>query len=150
MTIKYKLGFTIDSETLFGILSKFLPIQDLSVEEVMEPLPAGAQAILDAGRKLTHERAKQVRKTKGSGYALNPFAGANAIILAAFSDGEPHPGNICFTSMKAAGFATNGIYGKFERLRRHKLMFQPRPGLWQLTPEGKKAWEQRPSQESAA
>ena len=31
--IKYKLAFTIDSETLFGILSKFLPIEDLTVEE---------------------------------------------------------------------------------------------------------------------
>ena len=29
MTIKYKLGFTIDSEVMFMLLSKFLPIQDL-------------------------------------------------------------------------------------------------------------------------
>lgn len=36
MTVKFKIGFTIDAETLFDIVSKFLPLENLSVEEVVE------------------------------------------------------------------------------------------------------------------
>ena len=35
MSVKFKLGFTVSAETLFGLLSKMLPIEDLSVEEVL-------------------------------------------------------------------------------------------------------------------
>ena len=51
MTIKYKLAFTIDSETLFGILSKFLPVQDLSVEEVPDVPPVPAHGLMERQRK---------------------------------------------------------------------------------------------------
>lgn len=34
--VKFKIGFTIPAETLFGMMSKFLPIEDLHVEELME------------------------------------------------------------------------------------------------------------------
>lgn len=34
--IKFKVGFTITSEMLFKLASQFLPIDDLSVEEIIE------------------------------------------------------------------------------------------------------------------
>ena len=42
MSVKFKLGFTVSAETLFTLMSKLLPIEDLSVEEVIErpPVPA--------------------------------------------------------------------------------------------------------------
>ena len=144
MTIKYKLGFTIDSETLFGLLSKFLPIEDLSVEEVPErPLVAKETPI--KALRILPVRAPQVRRKKGNGYALNPYAGCNAIIMATLADGEPHTGNDCFPAMMAAGYATNGLYGRLDRLKRHGYVVQPRPGQWRLTPKGKTVWNERPA-----
>lgn len=35
MPVKFRIGFEIDAETLFGIVAKFLPLENLSVEEVM-------------------------------------------------------------------------------------------------------------------
>jgi hypothetical protein len=37
--VKFKIGFTIPSETLFSMVAKFLPIEDLHVEEIMEQQP---------------------------------------------------------------------------------------------------------------
>jgi hypothetical protein len=33
--IKYKIGLTISADTLFGLIAKFLPIEDLSVQEIV-------------------------------------------------------------------------------------------------------------------
>jgi hypothetical protein len=148
MPVKFKLGFTIDAETLFGIMSKFLPVTDLVVEELVE------QRGFDPLADRTHhhlpkpKRAPQVRRNNG--IAMDIHSGANAVIMAAFSDGEKHAGADCFTAMKAAGYATNGIYNKFKRLQRHGIL-DTHKGLWWLTPEGKKLWEApRAVRESAA
>ena len=145
MTIKYKLAFTIDSETLFGIMSKFLPIQDLSVEEVGVPTPDPAIRFDKRFDQLTKpKRAPQVRRKKGSGYTLNLYAGCNAIIMTTLADGELHPGTDVAPNMLAAGYAVNGLYGRLDRLRRHGYIVRPRSGYWQLTPKGKTAWSERP------
>jgi hypothetical protein len=34
--VKFKIGFTIESETLFFMMSKFLPVNDLHVEEIVD------------------------------------------------------------------------------------------------------------------
>lgn len=145
MTIKYKLDFTIDSDVLFGLLSKFLPIQDLHVEEV-SLVSAPDQAIrFDKQFDLPKpKRAPQVRRKKGSGYMLNLYTGCNAIIMDTLADGEPHPGTHISPNMVKAGYATNGMYGRLERLRRHGYISHPRSGYWQLTPKGKEAWDKRP------
>ena len=36
MSVKFKIGFTVPAETLFGMMAKFLPIEDLHVEEVID------------------------------------------------------------------------------------------------------------------
>lgn len=144
--IKYKLAFTIDSETLFGVLSKFLPIEDLTVEELAPPAPVPDPAIrFDKRFDLPKPvRTPQLRKKKGSGYTLNLYAGCNAIIMATLADDEPHTATEAYPAMSAAGYATNGLYGRLERLRRHGYIVQPRRGLWRLTPKGKDAWDKRP------
>ena len=37
--VKFKIAFTINAETLFTLASKLLPIEDLSIEEVVERQP---------------------------------------------------------------------------------------------------------------
>jgi hypothetical protein len=44
MSIKYKIGLTITAETLFGMMAKFLPIEDLYVEEIL-PQPTRVEPI---------------------------------------------------------------------------------------------------------
>ena len=153
MTIKYKLAFTIDSETLFGIMSKFLPVQDLSVEEVpmedrvnakMQQLGAalGERQLkrADLPELLASIKPKRHRRVN----KVNLYKGSNAIIMAALADGGHHPNTDIAPNMVKAGYATNGLYGRMERLRRHGYVMRPRAGYWQLTPAGKAAWDERP------
>lgn len=145
MPVKFKLGFTIDAKTLFGIMSKFLPIEDLSVEEVAPPLGQYpiTQAIINTVERLP-KHAPRLRRRR-SGYAMKLHAGANAIIMAVLADGALHPGSDINPSMVKAGYATNGLYGRLERLRTHGYIARPRSGYWQITPEGKAAWEKPPA-----
>ena len=139
MTIKYKLAFTIDSETLFGIMSKFLPVQDLSVEEVVER-PENRLKRADLPELLASIKPKRHRRVN----KVNLYKGSNAIIMAALADGGHHPNTDIAPNMVKAGYATNGLYGRMERLRRHGYVMRPRAGYWQLTPAGKAAWDERP------
>jgi hypothetical protein len=36
MTVKFKIGFTITPEVIFGILSKVIPVEDLHIEQIVE------------------------------------------------------------------------------------------------------------------
>ena len=157
MTIKYKLGFTIDSEVMFMLLSKFLPIQDLSVEEVVVPTPDPAIRFDQrfdqpdtTVSKLTGKtyysklkRAKQVRRKKGSGYAVNPHAGCNAVLLMFLRDGRPHAFADAIPAVKAAGYSPNGMYGRIERLLRHGYIERIAKGQYQLTNKGIEASKPR-------
>jgi hypothetical protein len=144
MPVKFKLGFTIDAETLFGIISKFLPVSDLSVEEVVEHKSDAAIRFDQRFDLPKPKRAPQVRRKKGSGHELNVHAGANAVIMAMLSDGEQHAVSECFPAMKAAEFSTNGIHTKFQRLQRHGIV-EGYKGLWWLSPKGKALWDARSS-----
>ena len=86
MTVKFKIGFQIDAETLFGIIAKFLPLDNLSVEEVVER-PHAHTPRLAAAPKLAAPKPKLKRNSKPP----NLERGINAIILGALVDGEPHP-----------------------------------------------------------
>jgi hypothetical protein len=133
-------------------MSKFLPVQDLSVEEVIEREPDPAIRFDQRFDLPEPKRAPRMHRKRGKGYAINLHAGANAIIMAAFSDGEMHASSDCYPALHKAGYSTNGMYGRFERLERHGLISSPGYGKWQLTPKGKKVWEQPPAtaKESAA
>ena len=65
-------------------MSKFLPVQDLSVEEVPDvpPVPAHMDYL---ERHMKPKRVPQVKRKEGSGYVLNPHAGVNAILLMFFA-----------------------------------------------------------------
>jgi hypothetical protein len=146
MTIKYKLGFTIDSQTLFGIMAKFLPIENLTVEEV----PVIERQLKRADLpELLHNlhKPKPVRHKKaprGSGYAVNIYAGVNAIIMAAMADGKPHTLVDSHANIVAAGYSPNGLYSRVQRLVKHGYIIRVRSGYYQLTPKGKTAWAERP------
>jgi hypothetical protein len=129
MTVKFKIGFTIDGEMLFGMLSKFLPIENLSVEEVMpqsdrlvlKPVPAGAMKILAA--------AKQRRKFKRASLGPNLEKGINGVIMTALSSG-PQSAKDLLPKTVAAGFSPNSVTSRLEELRRFGVIERVGDGTW--------------------
>ena len=132
--VRYKIGFTINAETLFTLASKLLPIEDFSMEEMIER-PAPDPAIRFDRRFDLPPKPKKKPHTKAPrkpGYKLNPDAGVNKILLDMLADGRPHHVAEADGMIKEAGYSPNGMYSRILRLEKHGFVFQPRKGLWQL------------------
>jgi hypothetical protein len=134
MAVKFKIGFTIDAETLFGIVSKFLPLENLAVEEVVERKerrPERPPAPLPP-RRIKHlpARPKTVNRKMGE---VDLHTGVNAIVMKLFSDGKPHRAIELKPLMKAQGYSDSGVGSRLDRLKFHNVVFQPELGFWQLT-----------------
>ena len=125
MAVKFKIDFQIDAETLFGLISKFLPLENLHVEEVVErhaPAP-----------KLAHQpklAPKPKRAPRRSGYATNLEAGVNAVIMGVLADGEPHRFSELQHAIRAAGFARTGLGSRIKRLQEHGIVVRHSPGFY--------------------
>jgi hypothetical protein len=92
---------------------------------------------------LNGKRVQQVRKIRG-GYAMNLYAGSNTIVMAHFADGAPHKLTETYPALAAAGYSTNGMFGRVERLVRHGYIVKVGVGVYELTQKGKTAWAERP------
>jgi hypothetical protein len=119
--IKYRLAFTIPAETLFGLVAKVLPIEDLSVEEIVEQRTAVTPQI---------ERPKRKRKHFAR---ANLETGVNAIVLGVLSDGKAHPTSEFKPAMARQGYSAAGSGSALEKLKKRGLIHQPDFGMWQLT-----------------
>jgi hypothetical protein len=84
MAVKFKIGFTIDAETLFGLISKFLPLENLSVEEVaLRPAHAAPPRLSKIAERVERAKPKQKRASRG----MDLKAGVNRIMV--FPKGGP-------------------------------------------------------------
>jgi len=138
MTVKFKVGFTMSAETLFSIIAKFLPIEDLHVEEVPELKTIKHEKIAS----LVEPKASRPPRPPGSrrnGPILE--GGANAVVMKLLSDGKPHRAVELAPLFEAAGYAASGVGSRLEKLRDYSVIHQPELGLWQIgeTPPKKKA-----------
>lgn len=130
MTMKFKIGFTIDAQTMFGMLAKFLPVENLHVEEVMER--AAPKLATLPPRRIQH--AKPVSKSRQTRPRKPDLkAGANGHIIRFLSDGAPHRALELEPVFVAAGYAKTGVASRLQKLKEQGVVFQPEPGLWQLT-----------------
>ena len=131
MAVKFKIGFVIDGETLFGLISKFLPLENLSVEEVVaRPHPV-------APRLATPQpKLKRRRRTKG----IDLENGLNAIILRILSDGEPHALKEVEQAIAATGkFSPNSLGSRITALFNHGMIERASPGHWRATNPARKS-----------
>ena len=65
--MKFRIGFEIDAEALFGMLAKMLPIDNLSVEEIVPHHDLKAQIkTLGQDSLLPHKRTPTARKKRHS------------------------------------------------------------------------------------
>ena len=120
--IKYRLAFTMPAETLFGLLAKLLPIEDLSVEE-LAPTPARLAKVKPVALSPPSPQ-KRAR-------AINAKEGVNGAIMRVLADGKPHRYAELKLAVAAAGYAGSGIGSRLERLHAHQAIVRVGPGLWQ-------------------
>jgi hypothetical protein len=119
MPVKFKIGFTLDAETLFGIIAKFIPLDNLSVEEVVER-PQYATRAISAPERIEKQRAPHTQKHKRAGRApgtqLNLDEGVNGVIMGTFVDGGQHSYGELKRLVTKAGYAGSGIGSRIGRL----------------------------------
>jgi hypothetical protein len=131
--IKYRLGFTIPAEVLFGLLSKVLPIEDLHVEEIVAatPPPPPAKVKRVAPPSALPPQFEREKRVPRKGVRLDIKSGANAIVMELFSDDKPHRAIELKSLFAARGLSHNGVGSALEKLKKRGLVFQPALGLWQ-------------------
>jgi hypothetical protein len=133
MTVKFKIGFTVSAETLFDLLSKFLPIEQLSVEEVLDKTPRfdlEAQVRkLGSDSLLPSKHKPQRKKIKRASPGPNLEKGINGIIMVALSDGPKRAIDIQ-PKIAAAGFSQNSASSRLEELRKYGVIERNSEGLW--------------------
>jgi hypothetical protein len=122
MIVKYKIAFTMDAETLFGLMSKMLPIENLSVEELVEhqpklPIEAIAHAV------------KHIKRKKRPSIPIRLDRGINGIILTAMSD-KPVRAIEIRPKIVAAGFSGNSLTSRMQFLQEHGVIEPLGNGTW--------------------
>ena len=125
MKVKYQIGFTVDAETLFGLIAKFLPFEDLHVEEIVPHAPRPQKLAAPMAMQRTMKRAPRKR-----GYPINLNDGVNGVIMGVLADGQPHRYAELKVAVTAAGYAGSGIGSRMERLHAHKAIAKTDYGLW--------------------
>jgi hypothetical protein len=130
MSVKFKIGFTMDAETLFSMISKFLPVQDLHVEEVIErPAPEFVPSIKP--KSITQYKPKQKRR---SSKPLDLKVGINRIIIEAMADGEPHRAVEFKPLLEKGGYSPNSVGSRLQNLEYHGIVGRLGDGTWRLAP----------------
>jgi hypothetical protein len=128
MSVKFKIGFTIGAETLFGLMSKMLPIEDLSVEELapksrVETTPKFVEAPWTK-RKV---RLKPKRRSDGP----NLKEGINGIIMLALTE-RPQRATDLAPLLRQAGFSPNSVSSRLQALERFKIVTRNDEGIWRV------------------
>lgn len=122
--MKFKVGFTIGSETLFAMIAKMLPIEDVSIEELA---PIKADRVITGIR--AHPQIARKKKRDRGGPRLN--MGINAIIMAELKE-SPKRAVEMQPKVTAAGFSANSVTSRLEALRDHGVVSRVGDGRWKL------------------
>jgi hypothetical protein len=130
MSVKFKIGFQIDAETLFGIIAKFLPLEELEIEEIASK-PTHAERSI-AVHKLTVAAPKpkrQFRQRANPGPDLK--RGINGIIMSELSTGPKHTINLR-PKIQAASYSPNSTNSRLEELRKFGVIDRDDDGRWKI------------------
>jgi hypothetical protein len=125
MSVKFRLGFTVDAQTMFSLMAKLLPIEDLHVEELIEAPHAPAPRIA--------KPQAQVRKPDTRARRGEPPTGGQrfAILQPAFAKGP-----LTFKEMQdllsQAGFAGTGLGSAVSAWTRYGFIERSGPGRYRL------------------
>jgi hypothetical protein len=137
MPVKFNVGFTISGETLFALIAKFLPVDDLHVEEVPPLAKLKVEKIARLEGPKNRPKPKRAWGNRYRGASLD--GGANAVVMSLLSDGKPHAASELKPLFEAAGYAPSGVGSRLDKLRDRDTIHQPSYGLWQIGEAKKKA-----------
>jgi hypothetical protein len=139
MPVKFKVGFTIDAQTLFAMMSKFLPVDDVTVEELIErPPPVQPTLPHDWSPGWNKQIAKSKPKLKKKYTRTKPAvpmrldAGINRILMEMMADGKPHRAMDLRPLLKKGGFSENSAGSRLQALRVAGVVEQMGDGMWRL------------------
>ena len=135
MSVKFKIGFTIAGETLFAMIAKMLPIENLSVEELApaSKTPLADRAIAHHQKKFPTQPKKQISQRARPGPNLTH--GVNMVIVNELESG-PKRASELQPKAKAAGFSANSVNSRLEALRNHGVVERIGDGRWKLKAAG--------------
>lgn len=132
MSVKFKIGFTMDAETLFGMISKFLPVENLHVEEVVEQSKPDPAIRFDRRFDLPKPRPKQKREPSRP---MDLHNGINGVIIKLLMDGKSHHSGEFVPLIGAAGYSKNSVASRLAELCKKDVMVRVSKGTYKLTTE---------------
>lgn len=127
MSVKFRIGLTIDGETLLRFMANVLPIEDVSVEEISLKPTLRERTI--AVHTLT-ERAIAHHKPKRKG-VIRLKSGINGIILAAMAK-EPMRALELKPLIQAAGYSESSVASRLEFLQEKGIIERIGDGRWRV------------------
>jgi hypothetical protein len=122
--VKFKIGFTVPSDTLFAMIAKMLPIEDFSVEEIVPSHPRIVPPI-----RIAHKPRRQAYKRESPGPNLKK--GINMIVVNELEK-EPKRALELQPKLVAAGFSPNSVNSRLESLRLAGVLERIGDGRWKL------------------
>jgi hypothetical protein len=125
---KFKIGFTMSAETLFGIISKFVPVENLHVEEVIEHHVPLSDLAIRSDKQFDLPKPKRHRRSN----RFNPKGGINMIIIEAMADGKPHRPVEFGPLLKANGYSPNSVGSRMTTLLQKGVIAKIGDGTWKL------------------
>jgi hypothetical protein len=126
MSVKFRLGFTVDAQTMFSLMAKLLPIEDLNVEELIEheairPAPRIAKPQAQVRKPYTRTRRGDPPTGGGRFAAIKPALELGPLTLPEIR-----------AILIKAGFAANGLSSAITAWRGFGLIEKIEYGRYQL------------------
>lgn len=137
--MKFKIGFTIEGETLFRMMAQFLPVEDMQVEEVFShpapnPLPSSDTYVSKLTGK-TYYKNKALAKPRQKRRASRPVSlttGINKIIIDELSHGMARRASDIKPAMIKAGYSANSVASRMQALLEHGVVEHMGDGAWRI------------------
>ena len=132
--VKFKVGFTITPEVLFGIIAKVLPVEDLHIEQIVEtPAPTQPTLSPDWNRdwKLAKPKHKVKKLKREPTRPMDLEKGINAIIIKLLRTG-PCKAVELKEHLVAGGYSPNSVGSRLQNLEEHGIVEKWKDGTWRL------------------
>lgn len=133
--MKYKVGITIESEVLFGLIAKLMPpgIHDFHVEEIFEHQPTKQPTIAKMVEKIAIEKPKE-RKKYGPPFKHPSGRTLQDLVLEHMNEVKhPLEWRELSKHAKSLGFHSSSINNAVSRLSKNKQIIKIGPGKYKLT-----------------
>lgn len=150
--VKFRIGFTITPEVLFGIIGKVLPLEDMHIEQVVETPAPDPKWHPDPAIRFD-KKFDLPKPTKSKKHKRNPSIpidltkGVNKTIMDLLKNGPHKAIEMRAALRKTTSYSPNSIGSRLQSLERNGVVVRMGDGKWCLaksyiTPEMRKVVEE--------